>query len=188
MSPALGSSAIRCFEGSDAIEIHDGITFDFYTGLPHIFTHLTHDAWHDEWHDAWIHKTGWLVWIINWTSHPMQSSRLSGFVIRWTAARDSGVIFHAYYLSFARSAHMAPQHIDNSGVTFVCITVQPRHCLVLLFKLNLPFCGRTQAYLAALWLLARTRGVTFCCLTTTFHCQSFDHKVKWAWSRGRMCS
>ena len=37
MSPALnGSSAIRRFEGSDAIEIRDGITFDFYTGLPHV--------------------------------------------------------------------------------------------------------------------------------------------------------
>ena len=37
MSPALnGSSAIRRFEGSDAIEIRDGITFDFYMGLPHI--------------------------------------------------------------------------------------------------------------------------------------------------------
>ena len=37
MSSALnGSSAIRHFEGSDAIEICDGITFDFYTRLPHI--------------------------------------------------------------------------------------------------------------------------------------------------------
>ena len=37
MSPALnGSSAIRHFEGNAAIEIHDGITFDFYTGLPYI--------------------------------------------------------------------------------------------------------------------------------------------------------
>ena len=37
MSPALnGSSAIRHFKGSDAIKIRDGITFDFYTGLPHI--------------------------------------------------------------------------------------------------------------------------------------------------------
>ena len=36
MSSALnGSSAIRHFEGSDVIEICDGITFDFYTGLPH---------------------------------------------------------------------------------------------------------------------------------------------------------
>ena len=35
MSPALNrSSAIRRFERSDAIEIRDGITFDFYTGLP----------------------------------------------------------------------------------------------------------------------------------------------------------
>ena len=37
MSPVLNeSSAIRHFEGSDAIEICDGITFDFYTGLPHV--------------------------------------------------------------------------------------------------------------------------------------------------------
>ena len=36
MSPALnGSSAIWCFERSDAIEIRDGITF--YTGLPHMY-------------------------------------------------------------------------------------------------------------------------------------------------------
>ena len=38
MSPALnGSSAIQRFERSNAIEIRDGITFDFYTGLPHIY-------------------------------------------------------------------------------------------------------------------------------------------------------
>ena len=37
MSPALtGSSAIRRFEGSDAIEIRDGITFDSYMGLPEL--------------------------------------------------------------------------------------------------------------------------------------------------------
>ena len=37
MSPTLnGSSAIRRFERSVAIEIHDGITFDFYTGLAHL--------------------------------------------------------------------------------------------------------------------------------------------------------
>ena len=37
MSPApRRSSAIRRFERSDAIEIRDGITFDFYTGLPHV--------------------------------------------------------------------------------------------------------------------------------------------------------
>ena len=34
MSPALnGSSAIRRFKHSNAIETRDGITFDFYTGL-----------------------------------------------------------------------------------------------------------------------------------------------------------
>ena len=38
MSPVLnGSSAIRRFKGSDTIKIRDGITLDFYTGLPHIF-------------------------------------------------------------------------------------------------------------------------------------------------------
>ena len=37
MSPTLhGSSAIWCFKGSDGIEIRDRITFDFYTGLPHM--------------------------------------------------------------------------------------------------------------------------------------------------------
>ena len=38
LSPALnGSSEIRHFERSDAIEIHNGIIlFDFYTGLTHI--------------------------------------------------------------------------------------------------------------------------------------------------------
>ena len=37
MSSALNeSSAIRRFEGTDTIEICDGITFNFYTGLPHI--------------------------------------------------------------------------------------------------------------------------------------------------------
>ena len=30
------SSAIWYFEGSDAIEIRNGITFDFYAGLPHM--------------------------------------------------------------------------------------------------------------------------------------------------------
>ena len=42
MSPALNrSSAMQRFKGSNAIEICDGITFDFYTGLPHIDIHAT---------------------------------------------------------------------------------------------------------------------------------------------------
>ena len=37
MSPALnGRSAIQHFEHSNVIEIHDGITFDFYTRLPQL--------------------------------------------------------------------------------------------------------------------------------------------------------
>ena len=42
MSPALnGSSAIRRFEHSEAIEIRNRITFDFYTGLPLIMQVLS---------------------------------------------------------------------------------------------------------------------------------------------------
>ena len=38
MSPALsGSSAIRRFKHSNAIEICNRMTFDFYTGLPHVY-------------------------------------------------------------------------------------------------------------------------------------------------------
>ena len=36
-----GSSAIRCFECSDAIEIRDGILFNFYTGLSHNYINCT---------------------------------------------------------------------------------------------------------------------------------------------------
>ena len=38
MSPALnGSSALQCFERSNAIEIHNRIMFDFYPALPHMY-------------------------------------------------------------------------------------------------------------------------------------------------------
>ena len=41
MSPDLnGSSAIRHFKHNNVIEIHDGITFDFYTGLPRLCLRL----------------------------------------------------------------------------------------------------------------------------------------------------
>ena len=36
MSPTLNRRAVQRFEGNDAIEIRNGITFDFYTGLPHM--------------------------------------------------------------------------------------------------------------------------------------------------------
>ena len=43
MSPTLNrSSAIWLFEHSDAIEIRDGINFDFYMGLPYLCKSLTH--------------------------------------------------------------------------------------------------------------------------------------------------
>ena len=38
MSPTLnGSSVVRRFLCSDTIKICNGITFDFYTGLPHLY-------------------------------------------------------------------------------------------------------------------------------------------------------
>ena len=41
LSPALnGSSEIQCFEHSDRIEICDGIIFDFYTRLPHMYINI----------------------------------------------------------------------------------------------------------------------------------------------------
>ena len=41
MSPTVdGSSVIQHFKRSDAVEICDGITFDFYTGLPHMYIPL----------------------------------------------------------------------------------------------------------------------------------------------------
>ena len=37
MSPTRnGSTALQCFECGNALEIHNGIMFDFYLGLPHI--------------------------------------------------------------------------------------------------------------------------------------------------------
>ena len=42
MSPALnGSSALQRFERSNAIEIRNGIMFDFYLGLPHMYSLIT---------------------------------------------------------------------------------------------------------------------------------------------------
>ena len=38
MSPALsGSSVLQRVELNDALEIRNGIIFDFYSGLPHIY-------------------------------------------------------------------------------------------------------------------------------------------------------
>ena len=43
MSPTLNeSSAIWRYEHSDAIETRNRITFNFYTGLPHLCKSLTH--------------------------------------------------------------------------------------------------------------------------------------------------
>ena len=45
MSPALnGSSALQRFERGNAVEIHNGIMFDFYSGLPHVFAAHEHLA------------------------------------------------------------------------------------------------------------------------------------------------
>ena len=45
MSPAFnGSYALERFERSKAIEIRNGIMFDFYPGLPHIYNNLGRDV------------------------------------------------------------------------------------------------------------------------------------------------
>ena len=49
MSAALNaSSAIWHFERSNAIEIHNGITFDFYMGLPHMVIIIINKVWFNE--------------------------------------------------------------------------------------------------------------------------------------------
>ena len=46
MSPVLnGSSMLEHFEHSDATEIRNGIMFDFYTGLPHIYHIINSQVW-----------------------------------------------------------------------------------------------------------------------------------------------
>ena len=52
--PAINrSSVIWRFEGSDAIEIRDRITFSFYTGLPHIkFNALRQKNW--KWYNKFV--------------------------------------------------------------------------------------------------------------------------------------
>ena len=38
MSPALnGSSVLQYIEPANAVDIHNGIKFDFYPGLPHLY-------------------------------------------------------------------------------------------------------------------------------------------------------
>ena len=44
MNPALnGSSVLERFKCGDAIEIWNGIMFDFYPGLPHIYIFLLYE-------------------------------------------------------------------------------------------------------------------------------------------------
>ena len=46
MSSALsGSSALQCVKLGDTLEIHDGIIFDFYLGLPHTCMHFKKTIW-----------------------------------------------------------------------------------------------------------------------------------------------
>ena len=65
MSPALnGSSVIRRFERSDAIEICDGIIFDFYTGLSHNAMYILSNK-----HlSVTAHKTATEITCIGWSN------------------------------------------------------------------------------------------------------------------------
>ena len=45
MSPTLnGSTALQRFERGNAVEIHNGIMFDFYLGLPHLYNLMVYTA------------------------------------------------------------------------------------------------------------------------------------------------
>ena len=45
MSPTRNESTeIQCFEGGNAIAMHNGIEFDFYTRLPHMYGPLKYIA------------------------------------------------------------------------------------------------------------------------------------------------
>ena len=54
MSLALHtSSSLERFERGNAIEIRNGIMFDFYPGLPHIYSELLHEwAWYKYFHKS----------------------------------------------------------------------------------------------------------------------------------------
>ena len=78
MSPTLsGSSAIRRFEGNGTIEIHDGITFEFYTGLPHIV--LSIFVPHPQRMEKPGNKAMYIVSLNIIPPHPLASHNLSSF-------------------------------------------------------------------------------------------------------------
>lgn len=66
---------------------------------------------------------------------------------------DTGIVFHTYRCSFCKRG--------------TSTTVGHSVALVFSFELSLAFRERTQAHLAVLWLLVRTRRVTLICLTST---------------------
>ena len=71
MNPTLnGSSALQHFKHSNAIEIRNGIMFDFYLGLPHVLTikepHLSvirHADGHPQYSYACFHELGTVLLI-----------------------------------------------------------------------------------------------------------------------------
>ena len=79
MSPALNeSSAIRHFKHSDAIEMCDGIIFDFYTGLSHV--HVTVNLARCSKHSCFTLKvlvTCWrIVLVCKWVVNPTAGTPL----------------------------------------------------------------------------------------------------------------
>ena len=85
MSPTLnGSSTIRRFKRSDVIEIRDGITFDFYMGLPHMLLHSQ---------DTNLINIGWLQVSV---SHDSCPSRVKINITRMKQDKDNARTYARY--------------------------------------------------------------------------------------------
>ena len=59
MGPTInGRTALQCFKLGNAVEIRNGIMFDFYPGLPHMY--FTVKSYDEELH-LWKHFPSWRV-------------------------------------------------------------------------------------------------------------------------------
>ena len=84
MSPALNrSSVIWHFEGSDAIEIHDGITFDFYTGTATYVDALVCACFMN-----WIHlRSYWFKPTVDQEIFMVKIIHIAKYILQYTASR-----------------------------------------------------------------------------------------------------
>ena len=114
-SPALNrSSVIWRFEGSDAIKICDGITFDFYTGLPHMY--IICRSFHN--HQGVQFKTA--IYVFSLHSNTM-NSYICQSMVSWqeeTNTTQSGTYLHRYLAQTAASHLNIPLKKSSTGWTW----------------------------------------------------------------------